>query len=248
MKLNSIYCQDCITGIQKIPENSIQLVVTSPPYNVGRKNKKYLEYKDDLSEEEYLLMTSELFSQLKRVLKNEGAIYYNFGYNARNTSLPYKVVKIALKEGLHLQDTIAWVKKNTMPLPQANCLTREFEFIFLFTKSKEHIIRKERICLNDLRKIFSRRIVSNVWYFPNQTENQYSKIKVSKVHKATFPKTLPKAAILLSSDRGDTVLDPFMGTGTTAVACKELNRNYIGFEITREYIKIANKRLAEVSR
>jgi len=248
MKLNKIYREDCLLGLKKIPDKSVNLIVTSPPYNVGKKNKKYIEYGDSLSEQEYIEMTSSLFKQFKRVLKDEGAIYYNFGYNVRNPALPYKVVDTALKEGLYLKETIAWVKKNSMPLPQANSLTREFEFIFLFTKSKNnHNIRKERIYLKQLRNIFARRLVSNVWNFPNHTENQYSEVKISHIHKAVFPKTLPQTAILLSTDKGDTVLDPFMGTGTTAIACKEWGRNYLGFEITKEYIDIAKKRLKRVA-
>lgn len=247
---NKIYHMDCIEGLKQLDDKSVQLFVSSPPYNVSYRsdNAKYMTYKDNLTEKEYIEWQTEVFKEMKRCLKDDGVILWNFMYGAQTLDLPYKLVPELQKSGLKLFETIMWQKKCAIPITTANYLTRMFEFIWLFAKQRNFAMNKNEQTLHKLKDYFNTNYFTNVWQFPIHIENQYSKVKLGDnksgiYHHAVFPVYLPKVGILLYTKPGDLVVDPFMGSGTTAFAAKITDRKYIGFDIEEKYIDLANKRI-----
>jgi len=247
MEIDRIYHKDCIELMKEMPEDYIDCVITSPPYNASYRkdsyNKKYIEYDDNLPEEEYLQWIRKVFRGLKKVIKPTGTIWFNFNYTQRTQTLPYKVCLAAVDEGLMLKETLCWYKKNAAPITSEKQFTRTWEFIWLFAKSEDYKIYKQP----------SKEIKGQMFYKPLYNfidtyihmENQYSKLKISEVHHAVYPVELVKKILSFSTKEGDLVYDPFIGSGTTAVACKQMNRHYIGSDITQTYVELANQRLAQ---
>lgn len=233
MELNKIYNGDCIEGMKNL-KTKVDCIVTSPPYNIGGDfhtfvNGKrvtygaYAEFKDKMPEDVYQSWQIDVLNACYDVLEDNGAMFYNHKNRIANGSVisPFEWVA---KSKFNINQVIVMNLKST-----ANVDKRRFfpvhELIFVLTKEKGLKLSNDE-CLTD------------VW------EAKKVPRKVSG-HPATFHIDIPKRCIQASTKEGDIVLDPFMGSGTTAVAAKELNRNYLGFEITKEYIEIANRRLGE---
>ena len=227
MKLNKIYNMDCLEGLKQLEDNSINLVITSPPYNMNDK-RYYKKYEDNLTSEGYINWLNSINKELFRVLKDDGVICYNISYN-RNSPFEYiKVINKMLDTGFILNETISWLKKG-MPIIEVRNMTRDFELIFILSKNKKYKCNQKR-----------KQIISNVWKLNNKNCQE-------KINNACFPLELPLKCIDLFSDEKDLILDCFMGSGTTAQACKDRNRNYIGFEIDKEQFIIANKKIKKVN-
>ena len=207
MELNKIYQKDCIVGLKELQDNSIDLVLTDPPYNV---DLNYDEYKDVRTFEEYVKWCSDWFKELKRVCK--GIILITPGTN--NENMWYKIEKP--------RGVIIWNKPNSCS-PSKLLGINVYEPIFLYVCSD---VMKFK-CGIDL-------ITQNI-----------SMQKEIGNHPCPKPLKLFRTLINNFSNEGDIVLDCFMGSGTTAVACKQLNRKYVGFEISPQYIEISNKRLSQ---
>jgi DNA modification methylase len=136
---------------------------------------------------------------------------------------PFDIVnRLRNKHGYFINDIIIWHKNN--PIPMNKRLTNAIEYIFVLSK-------------HPIGKYYTEKYTHNVWKFPVD--------KGGRNHSAVFPLTLPKLCLEHFTKENDLVLDPFMGSGTTAVACVEMKRNYIGFEINKDYIDVANKRIYE---
>ena len=235
METNKIYNEDCIQGLKKLPDKSVNLIVTSPPYNKGFwssnrnmnngfKTKSrcidYGEFSDNLKPEEYDLWQKELISECLRVLKDNGSLFYNHIpiQKEHQEIFPKFVFDFPIKQ------VIIWNRKNTPKLDKSYFFPT-IEYIFWIQKSKT-----SRTKFNRKNAIFN----SSVWEISPDVKNKFP---------APFPRELPLNCILSCTDEGDVVLDPFMGSGTTALACVETKRKYIGFEISPEYCKIIEDRI-----
>ena len=226
---------DCLELIKDIPDNTIDCVVTSPPYNkrglLGNQSKRtdmsiwksgdisYDEYGDDMDEEKYYEWQVTLLNELYRVLKPSGSVFYNHKVRRFNSTayFPTQVFDC----NLNLYQMIVWDRCGSTNMCD-RFLFPTTELIFWMTKDSPKVY-KERC---DFK--------SEIWKIPPKPDSE---------HPAPFPIEIPTNCILLTTDIGDTVLDPFSGSGTTACACKGTNRNYIGFEISKNYVEMSEERV-----
>ena len=252
--------EDCITGMAKMDENSVDTVVTSPPYNLG---KKYSSYVDKLSDEEYFDWSKKWTSQVKRLLKQDGSFFLNLGATPHNPLFPHKIA-ILLCEEFHLQNTFHWIKSISVnkndgdilslghfkPINSKRYITDCHEFIFHFTKSgnvnlnrlsigvpyadKSNINRWKHTDGKDLR------CRGNNWYIPYPTiQNKW----LDRPHPATFPTKLAENCLKIHGFSPELViLDPFLGIGHSLLAAKKCGaKHFYGFEIDEAYLSVAHK-------
>jgi len=266
LALNKIYAMECLEGMRLIQENSIDVVVTSPPYNIG---KKYNGYNDERPRDEYLDWMEQVAQESKQVLKETGSFFLNVG---GKSSDPWIALDVANRFRKHykLQNLIHWIKsiaipkedmgdyKHTQqsiavghyqPVNSARYLSGGHEFIFHFTQHGDVNLDKTSIGVqyqdkSNIKRWKSvradRRERGNAWFIPYET------IQESRPHPAVFPEKLPEMCIKLHGVNSETtVLDPFMGIGTTALACVKLGVKFIGFEIDSSYVEIAKEKLTQ---
>jgi len=246
--------------LQKLPSESVQCIVTSPPYwglrDYGIEGQIGLE--ENL--QQYINKLVAVFAEARRVLKRDGVLWLNIGdgytsgnrgYRApdkKNTAramsvrpdtpeglkakdllgIPWRLALALQADGWYLRDDIIWNKPNAMPESVKDRPTRSHEYIFMLTKKEKYYYDNQAVKENGR----NRRTVWNVNTMP-----------FPEAHFATFPPALIRPCILSSSHIDDFVLDPFFGSGTVGVVCKELNRLFVGIELNDEYIKIAKARL-----
>ncbi len=230
-------------AMTEIPDNSVHLMITSPPYNVTK------EYDRDLSLTEYLEMLRRVFSEVYRVLVYGGRACVNVANLGRKPYIPLSdfVSRMMLDIGFLMRGEIIWDKGAGAGVSMAwgswksasNPVLRDVhEYILVFSKGSFTRKRVEGKADTITREQFME-WTKSVWRF-----NPESARKVG--HPAPFPVELPYRLIQLFSFTGDIVLDPFMGSGTTAIAALESGRKYVGYEIDEEYVKLAEKRLFTV--
>ncbi|WP_258084452.1 DNA-methyltransferase [Thermococcus thermotolerans] len=269
-KYNKIYHMDCLKGMRELlDDGEVDVVVTSPPYNLGI---KYNKYEDNLPREKYLKWMEDVGKEIKRVLKDEGSFFLNIGYTNKDPWIAWEVA-FRLKKHFVLQNVIHWVKSIAIqkedvgnypnilgdiavghykPVNSKRYLSIMHEYIFHFTKKGNVELDKLAIGVPYQDKSNIKRWKSakadlrdrgNVWFIPYETIKSREK---QRPHPATFPTKLPEMCIKLHGlSRTKLVLDPFMGLGSTAVAAVRLGVNYIGFEIDDYYIKVAEERVAK---
>lgn len=248
LEINSIYNMDCLEGLNEI--NEIDLVVTSPPYNVNLGNNKYNKssydvYQDNMSHSEYLSWMKQVFSLIYLKLKSGGRVCINIG-DSKNGSIPTHsdFIQMMKEIGYLSMACIIW-NKNTMSArttwgsymsPSCPSFPTPFEYILVFAKdSKKLQYRGE----TDLTKEEFIAWSLALWTFaPEKKQKQVG-------HPAMFPEELAKRCIKMFSWIGAFVVDPFCGSGTTCKVAKTLNRKYVGFDISTEYCEIAHSRLEE---
>ncbi|TXT64484.1 MAG: Methyltransferase [Promethearchaeota archaeon] len=227
--------------MKEIPNNSVHLMITSPPYNVSK------EYDDDLTLTEYLTMLKNVFQETWRVLVPGGRVAINIANIGRKPYIPLHayIIEIMHSIGFHMRGEIIWNKGASAGISCAwgsfasasnPCIRDVHEYILVFSKLTNKLEKGEKktsITNEDFVKCSK-----SVW--------QFSAASAKRVgHPAPFPEELPKRLIEFYSYIGDVILDPFVGSGTTAIAAYQLKRNYIGYDIAEEYVKLANKRLLE---
>jgi DNA modification methylase len=242
----------------KIPENSIDLTVTSPPYD----NLRTYNGNNTLwSESVYKSIIEELYS----VTKPGGVVVWVVGdatIKGSETGTSLKQALWAMECGFNLHDTMIY-QKNSYPFPPSNRYYQQFEYMFVFSKGTPNTFnglrqktkwQKKTSEVSTTRNADGQtvamkyekgkkdRLKDNVWLF-NTGYMRSSKDKESFKHSATFPEKLAHDHIISWSNEGDTVLDPFMGSGTTGKMAKQLGRNFIGIELDKEYYKLAKKRI-----
>lgn len=242
MKLNTIYQEDCLSTLKKMKDDSVDLVVTSPPYNMNlriRKGKycsrqivkeistKYTEFSDNLPIDEYNKLHTEVLRELLRVAD---LIFYNIQIV---TGSKRSIFKMIGEFSDNLKEIIVWDKGNGQPAMQNQVLNRRTELILVFEKDYP-ISRQFRN-----RGQFKRGTLDDLWLIKRGN----SRTAGGENHGAVFPEELVSIILENFSEEGDVVFDPFMGTGTTAVVAKRLKRKFIGSEISQKYIDIANERL-----
>lgn len=226
---------------------NIDLVLTSPPYNTSRKCGKledssirYETFNDTKTDEEYMDWTCDIFRGFDKILKKNGCVLYNLSYSSENVALMWKTVNAVMERTpFTIADSIIWKKQSAIPNNRTpNKLTRICEFVFVFCRKTE---LDTFCCYKEIESHCPSGQPNYKNYFnfieaPNNDEN-------CPIHKATFSTMFCRKLMLLYSKEGDTIYDPFMGTGTTAVACHMEKRNYIGSELSDRYVAWAEKRL-----
>jgi len=242
--------------LKQIANESIDIVITSPPYNI---NLKYRSYSDDLHEEEYLSWIYKIGQEISRILKPNGSFFLNIGSTNKLPCLSSDVC-YTLRNGLFiLQNDILWVKSITIndqsfghfkPIKSPRFLNHTHEKIFHFSKNGHVSINRlaigvpyqDKSNINRFNHSQDLRCRGNCWFIPYDTvQSKNEKYQ----HPATFPIELPKMCIALHGATPEmTVLDPFLGIGSTLIACQQLGIvNGIGFDIDPYYCEIAKKRL-----
>jgi site-specific DNA-methyltransferase (adenine-specific) len=255
--------QDCVTGMSRLADESVDLVVTSPPYNLGICYGKYSDQQDRRS---YLDWCGEWAIQIRRLLNPDGSFFLNIGSAPSNPMLPHEIV-LALRDLFVLQNTIHWIKSITIeevcrhrsfghfkPINSKRFLNDCHEYVFHFTKSgrvelnrlalgvpyqdKSNIARWSHTRGKDLR------CRGNTWFVPYQTIQSREK---ERPHPATFPVQLAEWCIKLHGlSRIKTMLDPFLGIGNSAVAAQLYKvKRFIGFEIDEMYLAEAKRRVVD---
>jgi site-specific DNA-methyltransferase (adenine-specific) len=242
--MNKIFNEDClITMNRKELKNKVDLVITSPPYNMTKRKggyadkcKRYDVYEDWKSEEDYIDFIVDVFNGYDLVLKENGCVAFNFSYSKENPSLPYKMVnEICRKTNLEIVDTIVWKKKTAIPHPASkNRLRRVCEFIYIFAK-------KENVLTFDTNKNYNVGVNGQKYYeivdnFIEAKNNDGS----NDLNKATFSTDLVDSILKTYAKPNSLVYDSFIGIGTTAKSCIKNEINYIGSEISKKQIDYFN--------
>lgn len=300
MQTNVILHQDCVQGMLSLPKGSVDVVVTSPPYNL---NIKYGEYQDHIPRDSYLKWLADVFLGIKHCLKDDGHFFLNVGYSNIDPWVGMDVANVARSQFV-LQNNFTWVKSiyvndktygHFKPINSDRFANPTWEHLFHFTKTGSVLCNKLAIgvpyewdCNTDNTGRIRGRLVKkmgfenwrdfdknatleqrakldheladkisnqaekptvhcrgNTWYVPYDTISDRKKHRGT--HPATFPRKLVDLCVQFSGVKQGIVLDPFMGSGTTAVSAKSLGLDYIGFEIDSDYIQFAEDRIqAEV--
>ena len=245
VELNNIVCGDCLTVMDNIEKSSIDLVVTSPPYNVDNYNRGgYDIYNDNLDHSKYITFLEDVFKKTYKLLKIGGRVVINIG-DGKNGGIPTSsdIIQFMVHKLNYLPMThIIWDKSQTInrcawgswKSPSSPSFPTPFEHILVFSKMDKKLQYKGKTDLT--RDEFINWSLA-LWKFA--PEKQQKKIG----HPAMFPEELSRRCIKLFSYINATVLDPFVGAGTTAVSAKNLKRNFIGIDISEKYCAITNKRL-----
>lgn len=238
MELNCLYNEDCLVGMSKMESESIHCIITSPPYNVGL---NYNSYDDNKEYQLYLDFMEKVFIQSFRVLSKDGRMIVNIG-DGKNGSIPTHsdFIQIAKKIGFQVLTTIIWNKNTTsnrtawgsFMKASSPSFPRCFEYILVFRKSNK-LIRK------GVSTISKEEFIQ--WSNGHWNMNTEKLKKVG--HPAAFPLQLPERCIKLFTYEEDVILDPFMGSGTTAIACVKTNRKFIGFELDKQYFNLSIERI-----
>jgi len=240
--LDKIFCKSS-EKMEEIPDNSIHLMVTSPPYNVGK------EYDENLTLNEYREFLRKVWSEVKRVLVPGGRACINIANLGRKPYIPLHVfiVEDMLDLGFLMRGEIIWNKgASGSPstawgswLSAKNPVLRDVhEYILVFSKgmfSRGNLRRKSTISKEEFLEF-----TKSVWTFPAEPATKIG-------HPAPFPVELPYRLIQLYTFEGEIVLDPFMGSGQTAIAAVKTRRHYVGYDINEEYTKLAERRIKEFS-
>lgn len=257
MKINIVYRGDCRDALQaKIPKESINLIFADPPYNLSgnglnlEKNKTggafYMvnEEWDKMTPEEYSKFTLDWISECKRVLKENGSIYISCTFHNLG-----EVLVTLKKLNFKILNVITWFKKNAMPSITKRTFTHSCEYVVWASKGKNWVFNYE-----DIKKINPHRTFDNQL---KQMRDFFDYIELPVVqgkervrdksnralHPTQKPEKLLEIIIMASSNKGDIVLDPFLGSGTTAVVADRLGRKWIGIEKEKKYVTMAKERI-----
>jgi len=235
MEINKIYNEDCLKTMSKMPDNFVDLIITSPPYNVGKSRinggfhkKSYDKYNDNLSKDEYFKLTKKWIDNMLRVTK------YHIFYNIQEVTGNKGIISFILNEYKNnIKETFIWCKTNPPSQIVPTMASSGYEYIFCISNDNP-LSRKFNYC-NFNNK--------NGDYMKNVIIKPINSGKENNGHSFAFGDWLPNFFINNFSKEGDLIYDTFMGTGTTAKSAHIYNRNWIGSEISKEYIDISNKRL-----
>jgi len=239
---------DCLEKMKNIPDGSVDLTVTSPPYD----NLRTYNGNNDLWNEDVWKNT---IKDLYRVTKESGVVVWVVGdatIKGSETGTSFKQALYFKEIGFNLHDTMIYAKQNPVPCHH-NRYNPQFEFMFILSKGKPKTFNAIQVptkgfktgkyrypdgSLRDAKTpiIKATKMLNNIWFYVVGGKSSFN-------HPAIFPEQLAHDHIISWSNEGDTVLDCFMGSGTTGVACKNLNRNFIGIELDEEYFNIAEARI-----
>lgn len=253
-----LYNEDCRVTMDSVPIGQFDVILTSPFYNTNKKAGKnrtlnntsvkdgqydYVRYDvhvDNMSDEEYSNYTVDLFNDFDRVLNMNGSILYNISYGAENTECMFKAINaIVTRTNFTIADVIVWKKKTALPNScSSNRLTRLIEFVFVFCRKYEmktfHCNKK----VTSLRKT-GQKAYENITNFIEAKNNDGP----CPYNKATYSSELCEKLLAIYAPPAGTVYDPFIGSGTTAVACKRMGLNCYGSEISANQVRFSLDRL-----
>lgn len=238
--LNKVLCQDS-RNMKNLPDSSVHLMVTSPPYNVSK------EYDQDLTMDEYGELLKDVFLETYRVLVSGGRACINIANVGRKPYIPYHsfIINIMLEIGFLMRGELIWNKNASAGTSTAwgswmsasNPTLRDtHEYILVFSKEKFQLERGNKE--NTISKEEFLEYTKSVWEFPAESAKKVG-------HPAPFPIELPYRCIQLYTYKDDVVLDPFCGVGSSCLAALEAGRHFIGFDINQEYVEKANIRLKD---
>ena len=245
----TLFADDCINLLKQIPDNSVQLIVTSPPYNIGK------EYEKRQKLQNYLIFQEQVIKECFRILRPEGSICWQTGNYVNNGSIiPLDIVMYPIfdKLGMKMRNRIIW--RFGHGLHASKRFSGRYESILWFTKTDDYFFdlnpiripqkypskkyfkgeKKGQLSCNPLGKN-----PSDVWDIPNVKSNHVEKTE----HPCQFPVALIERIILSMTKENDLVVDPFIGVGTTAIASLLHNRKSAGADIEKKYLDIAKKRI-----
>ena len=238
--LDKIHCKSSEV-MDDIPDYSVHLMVTSPPYNVKK------EYDEDLSIDEYRTLLKTVFKETYKKLVTGGRVCINVANLGRKPYIPLHsyIIEDMLDIGFFMRGEIIWNKASSASpstawgswLSAANPVLRDIhEYMLVF--SKESFSRKRGDKKNTINKDEFMEWTKSVWTFPAVSAKSIG-------HPAPFPEELPHRFIQLYSFEGDVILDPFCGSGTTCLAAVKDGRHYVGYDISEEYVNLARKRIKQ---
>lgn len=254
MKINHMYLGNCIDILNKeIDPDSVGLVFADPPYNLSGSGLKWKDNKtggdwymvneewDKMSASEYVQFTKKWIAGCQRVLKENGSIYISCTYHN------IAEIIIVLKElNFKLNNIITWHKINAMPNMTKRVFTHSTEFVIWAVKGKKWVFNYSELKkINpEKQKDGALKQMRDVWPIPLVQGKERLRGKDGRaLHPTQKPEEMLRRIIIASSNKGDLVLDPFMGSGTTGVMAKKLGRNWIGIEKNAQYLSAAKKRL-----
>jgi len=254
---NKIYYMDCFEFLDKTPNNTIDLAIIDPPYNL--KKAKWDTFK---SQEQFLQFTKKWINKLLPKLKKSGSIYiFNTPFNSAY------ILQHLVEKGMYFQNWIVWDKRDGLASATKK-YTNGQETILFFTKSKDYIFNyddirtpyestdriahaKEKGIIKNGKRWYPNpkgKLCGEIWHYSSERHKAKVNGKTPKLeHVTPKPLDMIERLVLASSNKGDLVLDCFMGSGTTAIACKKLKRNFIGCDNNKEYISLANKKLKKIT-
>ena len=224
LEINKIHHMDCLKGLKQIPDNSIDLVLTDPPYNINFESNHGKNFKVDWDTN---FVFNKYFNELWRVLKNDSLLIV---FSRHDTYADY------MKRGIPIPTSMLIWNKKDYSMGDLKWFSTSYEIILIWKKGNPK--------LNSIKRPNG---MLNFYKVQNSGAEEFKKGEFvnAHIHPTQKPIRLIRYLTKICSNENSLILDPFMGSGTTAVACKQLNRNFIGFELSQEYVDIANKRLAQ---
>lgn len=252
LPVDKILMGDCVEALKLLPDKSIDLIFADPPYNLQlqtellRPNQTVVDGVDDewdkfTSTDEYDLFTKNWLTECKRVLKSSGTIWVIGSYHNI-----FRVGKIMADLGYWTINDVIWYKTNPMPNFKGTRFTNATETLIWAMVSKEQ--KSYTFNYHTMKSINEDKQMTNVWHLPLCTGPERIKIDGEKAHSTQKPEAILYRVILSSSNEDQVVLDPFLGSGTTAAVAKKLGRRFLGIEIHAPYTQVAAARIEAVTR
>ena len=272
MKTNYTLIGDVREKLKELPDKSIQMCITSPPYyNLRNYENQENQLGLEKTPEEFIKNLVDVFAEVHRVLRDDGTLWLNLGdsylKNKQLGFIPQKVA-IALQDwGWILRQDIIWAKKNCMPEGVKDRFTKNHEYIFLFSKQPKYFFNQvlepvKQVSIERAKSQMKHRTISTKGVKYDLSDNPNRVVRADgmknkrsvwnmrtasykEAHFAVFPPELAETCIKAGSNEKDIVLDCFMGSGTTAMVAQNLFRKWIGVELNPEYEKLIRKRTAQ---
>lgn len=266
MYTNIIYNENCLNGLKKLKDKSIDCCISSPPYFNQRNYNVEGQIGLETNYNDYINNLCNIYDEVYKVLKDEGSCYIVIGDTYKDKCLlqiPARFSIEMINRNWILRNEIIWEKPNAQPSPVEDRFTISHETIYFFVKNQKYFFNQQKEKCSDsyngkrgsgktrnkfqsaMRnnkdevKIYKDRNIRTVWKINTKPLKDF--------HYASYPEELIIPMIKASTKEKDIIIDPFIGSGTTALSCLKLNRKYIGYELNNDYIKIAEKRIKEVN-
>jgi len=258
MGMIQLFNGDCLEVMQDMPDNFVDLCISSPPYNL---NIKYKTYKD--KRVDYIDWQIEIWNTVCQKLKDTGQLFFNIQSIRKNYFMPFEIVS---KLDWQVQNIFIWnksllidnyIKGQSFAPKSKKYVANGWEYVFHITKNGKRELNWESSKVpynpkwakaNKKRFGYTHRPTVNTWFIPYETVNKSTSYKNNIKHPAKFPKQLVKQCINISSIKNGIILDPFLGSGTTGIVAKESGFNFIGIEIDKDYFDLSGHNIQEASK
>lgn len=248
--------ENCFTTLKNMVDANytVDIILTSPPYSTSRSkvktekamdtyNRRYDICLDDMTSEEYREWTVDLFNNFDKVLSKNGVVLYNVSYGSENPSaLWLSLLSIIEKTNFMIADTIIWKKRSALPNNVGNKLTRITEFVFVICRKDEYKTFNINKKVKSVRQDTGQKYYENMYNFIEAPNNDGA----CKLNKATYSSELCIQLLEMYAQKNYKIYDPFMGTGTTAIACEKWGNNEtvcIGSELSEAQVQYSKERL-----